>query len=60
MTDFAPRQDCNIDKAIEELKLALPITALRNIIDRRAKAHRPVKVLRRRLEMLRAIEIAEA
>jgi hypothetical protein len=49
----------DIDSAIAELKIALPICALQNIIAEREKWHRPRGELRRRLEMLRAIQLAE-
>ena len=49
----------SVEAAIEELKIALPIAALQNIIDRREAQHRPRGELRRRLELLRAIQIAE-
>lgn len=47
----------DIDKAIAELERAIPIAALQNIIERRQTAHKPRRELRRRLELLRALEL---
>ena len=58
MTQLCAETD--IDRAIEELKLALPIAALQNMIEVREKQHKPRATLRRRLELLLAIQIAEA
>jgi hypothetical protein len=49
----------SIEAAVAELKIKLPIAALSNIIDRRVAQHKPRGLLRRRLEMLRAIQLAE-
>jgi hypothetical protein len=49
----------DIDKAIEELKLALPIIALQNIIERRERHHKPRSGLRHRLMALRAQQLAK-
>lgn len=43
--------------AIRELEKALPITALTRIIEMRERQHKPVRTLRRRLELLRAEQI---
>lgn len=51
----------SIDAAIEELKLALPVCALTNIVAERKRQHRPLGDLRRRLQLLRARQlVAEA
>ena len=49
----------DIDAAIAELERALPIAAMQNVLDERTRKHRPTKLLRRRLELLRALQIAE-
>ena len=49
----------DIDAAIAELQIALPIAALQNIIQHREAQHRPRGELRRRLELLKALQIAE-
>ena len=53
----------SVEAAVAELKIALPIAELQNIIDRREAQHRPRgelrRVLSRRLALLRAIQIAE-
>lgn len=47
----------NIDAAIKELELALPIEALRSIIASRETRHRPRAELRRGLQILLAEQI---
>ena len=49
----------SVEAAVAELKIVLPICAFQNIIDRREAQHRPRGELRRRLELLRAIQIAD-
>jgi hypothetical protein len=49
----------DIDRAIAELQQAIPIAALSNIIDRRVAQHKARGELRRWLELLRAIQLAE-
>ncbi len=49
--------DGNLDAAIEELKIAIPIAALQNVIEHRVAKHRPRGELRRRLELLRALQL---
>jgi hypothetical protein len=49
--------DGNIDEAIRELEIAIPLAALQNVIEHRVAAHRPRGALRRRLELLRALQI---
>lgn len=49
----------DIDAAIAELERAIPIAALQNVLEERKRRHKPTRLLRRRLELLRAIEIAE-
>lgn len=51
--------ESNLDEAIRELEIAIPLTALQNDIQHRVAAHKPRGALRRRLELLRAIQIAE-
>ena len=48
MTDFAPRQSCDMDKAIKELEVALPLVWLQNVIKQRENEHKPRRVLRRK------------
>lgn len=43
--------------AIKELEQALPLVALQNVIERRVAHHKPRGALRRRLELLRALQI---
>ena len=51
----------DIDRAIDELKRALPVVALQNIVAERKRQHRPLGDLRRRLQLLRARQlVAEA
>jgi hypothetical protein len=52
-------ETADVQAAIEELKIAIPIAALQNVIEHRVAAHRPRGALRRRLEMLKALQIAE-
>lgn len=56
---LSPDSD-DIDSAIRELEQALPIVALQNIIAERERKHKPRGELRRRLELLRALELAGA
>lgn len=49
--------DGDLDRAIEELKIAIPIAALQNVIKHRVANHQPRGALRRRLELLRALQI---
>lgn len=45
--------------ALKELEQALPLVALQNVIERRVAHHRPRGALRRRLELLRAVQLKE-
>lgn len=45
------------DRAIEELKLALPIEALKSVIEDRTKKHKKRSHIQRHLELLRAMQI---
>lgn len=56
---FSP-DNGNIDQAIAELEQALRIAALQNVIAERERQHKPRGELRRRLELLRALELAGA
>lgn len=47
----------DIDAAIKELEIAIPLAALQNVIEHRITAHKPRVGLRRRLELLRALQI---
>lgn len=49
----------DVDHAIAELERAVSIAALCGVIKTRQTQHKPTGVLRRRLELLRAIQIAE-
>jgi len=49
----------DIDAAIKEFERAAPIEALRSIISNREAKHKPRAELRRRLEVLRAQQMAE-
>ena len=53
--------ESDIDRAIAELKLALPVVALQNIVAERRRQHKPVKDHRRILQHWKARQImAEA
>lgn len=53
--------DTDIDRAIAELKIALPVVAFTNIVAERRKQHRELGTLRRRLQLLKARQlVAEA
>lgn len=52
-------ESMDVDAAIRELERALPLVALQNIIQHRIEQHKQRGALRRRLEMLRAVQIAE-
>lgn len=45
--------------AIKELEQALPLVALQNVIEHRVARHKPRGALRRRLELLCALQLAE-
>lgn len=49
----------SVEAAIADLERTLPIAALSSIIKTRQSQHKPSGELRRRLELLRAIQIAE-
>lgn len=49
----------DIDPAIAELERAVSIAALSSVIKTRQTQHKSTGVLRRRLELLRAIQMAE-
>ena len=51
--------DTNIDEAIKELEIAIPLIALQNVIEHRVAQHKPRSGLRRRMELLRALQIAQ-
>ncbi len=50
---------CDIDRAIEELKLALPIEALKSVLEHREKRHGKTAELRRVLTLMKARQIVK-
>ena len=51
--------DTNIDEAIKELEIAIPLVGLQNCLERHIAQHKPRSGLRRRMELLRALQIAQ-
>lgn len=47
----------DIDRAIKELKLALPIVALQNVLEHREKKHGKTAELRRLVQLLKARQL---
>lgn len=52
-----PHEGNDIDRAIKELKLALPIVALQNVLEQREKKHGKTAELRRLVQLLKARQL---
>ena len=50
-------EDGDTNRHIEELMLALPIEALKPVIEQRERKHQKRSHIRRRLELLRALQM---